>query len=96
VISVAFSLLLGLSLKNGFDYYYSASMVARRGYVGLAIFWKKGIDDKIKVMDEGNSRIQVTQIDTLFVLMIFHYGGKMYLSLDNLYLGLSYSLEGIF
>jgi hypothetical protein len=25
---------------------------------------KKEIDDKIKVMDEGNSRIQVIQIDT--------------------------------
>jgi exonuclease III len=40
------------------------SVVARRGYGGLAIFWKKEIDDKIKVMDEGNSRIQVIQIDT--------------------------------
>jgi hypothetical protein len=35
------------------------SVVARRGYGGLAIFWKKEIDDKIKVMDEGNSRIQI-------------------------------------
>jgi hypothetical protein len=33
---------------------------------------------------------------SLFVLMTFRYGGKMYLSLDNVYLGLSYSLEGIF
>jgi exonuclease III len=40
------------------------SVVARRGYGGLAIFWKKEIDDKIKVMDEGNSRIQVIHIDT--------------------------------
>jgi uncharacterized protein (UPF0248 family) len=40
------------------------SVVARRGYGGLAIFWKKEIDDKIKVMDEGHSRIQVIQIDT--------------------------------
>jgi hypothetical protein len=39
-------------------------VVARRGYGGLAIFWKKEIDDKIKVMDEGNSRIQVIHIDT--------------------------------
>jgi hypothetical protein len=41
-----------------------SSVVARRGYGGLAIFGKKEIDDKIKVMDEGNSRIQVMQIDT--------------------------------
>jgi hypothetical protein len=80
-------------------------------------------------MDEGNSRIQVIQIDTnaspiclINVCMpsdnkemdceyndmisqltevIEKYrntrcGGKLYLSLDNLYLGLSYSLEGIF
>jgi hypothetical protein len=26
---------------------------------GLAIFWKKEIDDKIKVMDEGNSRYTI-------------------------------------
>jgi hypothetical protein len=32
------------------------SVVARRGYGGLAIFWKKEIDDKIKVIDEGNNR----------------------------------------
>jgi hypothetical protein len=30
----------------------------------LAIFWKKEIDDKIKVMDEGKSRIHVIQTDT--------------------------------
>ena len=41
------------------DDYPELSMVARRGYGGLAIFWKKEIDDKIKVMDEGNSRIQI-------------------------------------
>ena len=46
------------------DDYPELSMVARRGYGGLAIFWKKEIDDKIKLMDEGNSRIQVIQIDT--------------------------------
>jgi exonuclease III len=50
--------------KSVDDDYPELSMVARRGYGGLAIFWKKGIDDKIKVMDEGNSRIQVIQIDT--------------------------------
>jgi hypothetical protein len=43
--------------------YPELSMVARRGNGGLAIFWKKEIDDKIKVMEEGNSRIQVIQID---------------------------------
>jgi exonuclease III len=50
--------------KSVDDNYPELSVVARRGYGGLAIFWKKEIDDKIKVMDEGNSRIQVIQIDT--------------------------------
>jgi hypothetical protein len=39
--------------------YPELSMVARRGNGGLAIFWKKEIDDKIKVMDEGNSRYTI-------------------------------------
>ena len=50
--------------KSVDDDYPELSVVARRGYGGLTIFWKKEIDDKIKVMDEGNSRIQVIQMDT--------------------------------
>ena len=34
--------------KSVDDDYPELSMVARRGYGGLAIFWKKEIDDKIK------------------------------------------------
>jgi exonuclease III len=40
------------------------SMVARRGYGGIAILWKKEIDDKIQILNEGNNRVQVIQIDT--------------------------------
>jgi exonuclease III len=39
-------------------------MVARRGYGGIAILWKKEIDDKIQILNEGNNRVQVIQIDT--------------------------------
>jgi hypothetical protein len=40
------------------------SMMARRGYGGIAILWKKEIDDKIQMLNEGNNRVQVIQIDT--------------------------------
>jgi hypothetical protein len=35
------------------------SMVARRGYGGIAILWKKEIDDKIQILNEGY-RVQST------------------------------------
>ena len=39
-------------------------MVARRGYEGIAMLWKKEIDDKIQILNERNNRVQVIQIDT--------------------------------
>ncbi|CAC5377552.1 E3.1.11.2 [Mytilus coruscus] len=40
------------------------SMIARRGYGGVAILWKKEMDDKISVMVDGSNRIQVIQMET--------------------------------
>ena len=40
------------------------SMVARCGYGGIAILWKKEMDDKNQILNEGNNRVQVIQIDT--------------------------------
>jgi hypothetical protein len=39
------------------------SMVARCGYGGIAILWKKEMDDKNQILNEGNNRVQVIQID---------------------------------
>ncbi|CAC5360652.1 MYH [Mytilus coruscus] len=41
------------------------SMIARRGYGGVAILWKKEMDDKISVMVDGSNRIQVIQMKFL-------------------------------
>ena len=40
------------------------SMIARRGYGGVAILWRKEIDDKIKELEDGNNRIIVIQLET--------------------------------
>ena len=40
------------------------SMVARCGYGDIAILWKKEMDDKNQILNEGNNRVQVIQIDT--------------------------------
>jgi hypothetical protein len=47
-----------------------SSVVARRGYGGLAIFGTKEIDDKIKVMDE--MIIIILRFLIIFILVI-HY-----------------------
>ena len=40
------------------------NLTARRGYGGVAILWKSEIDDKIKALKDGSSRIQIIQIQT--------------------------------
>ncbi|CAC5419283.1 E3.1.11.2 [Mytilus coruscus] len=51
------------------------SMIARRGYGGVAILWKKEMDDKISVMVDGSNRIQVIQMETdntpLFLINVY-------------------------
>ena len=39
-------------------------MIVRRGYGGVAIFWKKQLGDKIHVLGEGSGRIQAIRIKT--------------------------------
>ena len=40
------------------------SMTARRGFGGVAIFWKEEIDDKVHILNDGNSRLQVIHLET--------------------------------
>ncbi|CAC5377888.1 unnamed protein product [Mytilus coruscus] len=60
------------------------SMIARRGYGGVAILWKKEMDDKISVMVDGSNRIQKFLAENSLELnqeypekeTFFHHNGK--------------------
>ena len=63
------------------------SMIARRGYGGIAVFWKKELDDKIHVLDEGSARIQAIRIetDTMPICLV-----NVYMPADNKEMDIEY------